>query len=181
MHDYKTVSAADVQEYLDEVLEYHEHNIAMMNKTGIAEDSLVKILITADDHVPVHNVIRPDAARWALSWRSLPLPVAVSIVLLIGASFAGPAFFSEDPKPAPTETISLINADARVITAAQEDTLKSLVHTLSAQNGETHIKIYNRIKRLPQITKYGHAPSYKKFNYAQFLEAKIWLEREIGE
>ena len=178
MHDYKAVSAADVQIYLNEVLEYHEHNIAMMKKTGIAEDSLVKILVTADDYVPVGNVLRPNPAPWKLSWRSLPMPVAVSLLLLIGASFAGPRFFAEEPKP--MAAMGLISTDARVITTAQEETLKTLVHDLGDLNGETHLKIYNRIKALPEITKYGYAPTYKKFNYAQFLEAKIYLEREIN-
>lgn len=178
MHDYESVSAADVRGYLNEVLEYHEHNIAMMNKTGIAEDSLVKILITADDHVPVENVIAHAGKPWKLTWRSLPMPVAVSIVLLIGASFAGPRIFNE--QPVQVQDSGLISADTRVITSAEEEELRTLVHGLSAESGDTHIKIYNRIKALPEITKYGYAPTYKKFNHAQFLEAKIWLERETG-
>ncbi len=173
MNDHKDLSADDVRGYLNEVLEYHEYNIDMMNKTGLAEDSLIKILITAD----YESIIRPDVPQWKFGWRSLPLPVAVSLVLVIAASFAGPKLFTESPN---NQTIITQSQGGPVITRAQEETIKALVHELSAKSGETHIKIYNRIKVLPAITQHGPAPSYKKFNHAQYLEAKIWLERALN-
>ena len=38
----------DVTNYLQQVLEHHEYVIETMNKTGLAEESLIKLIVTAD-------------------------------------------------------------------------------------------------------------------------------------
>lgn len=121
MADHKNLTSDDVKAYLNEVLEYHEYNIDVMNKTGLAEDSLIKILITAD----YDNIIRSEVKQWKLSWSSLPLPIAVSLALIIGAAIAQPALF---PQTSPTT----IQADqnSRVITKNQEKEIKELVQKI---------------------------------------------------
>ena len=44
------------------------------------------------------------------------------------------------------------------------------------------VKIWNKIKAAPEITRYGYSSSYKNFNQGQYIAAKALLEawREKG-
>lgn len=173
MNDHTDLSSEDVQTYLNEVLEYHAHTIDMMNKSGLAEDSLIKILVTAD-----YEQIRQNNTQhkvWQLGWRALPMPVAVSLILLLGAALASPTVF-----PTHETTIERQDPTLQVINRQQEEEIKILVEQLESLSNQSRMKIYSDLKALPEITAIGPARSYKKFNQQQFAYAKNYLQSRIN-
>ena len=89
----------DVTNYLQQVLEHHEYVIETMNKTGLAEESLIKLIVTADSEQrrkpdaqtrKSEGVVQQAAKGWRFRITAFPLPIAVSLVLLVGIAIATP-------------------------------------------------------------------------------------------
>ncbi|MCI5061167.1 MAG: hypothetical protein MRY79_08905 [Alphaproteobacteria bacterium] len=98
---HEDLTLYDVTNYLQQILEHQEYVIETMNKTGLAEESLIKLIVTAEDKreeetktVKNSNVMRPDVKNWKFSIKALPLPVVVSLVLLLGYAVAKPFMLS---------------------------------------------------------------------------------------
>lgn len=187
---FDTITLYDVQNYLQQILEYHEHVIDTMNRTGLAEESLIKLIITADneqDPKQQNNVGdqangQPSAdqrAPWKFDLKSLPLPVAVSLCLLICVAIATPFI------PNKLHTSKLQTTDAyNEIGVSSKAELKELVKQLSdvekaLGNNVTTAQIWSDVKSLDAVTKHGYKSSYKNFTPEQWAAAKTYLETRI--
>lgn len=188
---FETLTLFDVQNYLQQILEYHEHVIETMNRTGLAEESLIKLIITADkeqDPQSQNNINKKDstveqnnAVRWKFGITSLPLPIAVSLFLIACFAVATP-FIPNTLLPH-----SAVSQDAyNEIGASSIEELKELVKQLesaeqAAGNDTTTVQIWNDIKALDEVTKHGYKSSYKNFTPEQWEAAKVYLEQRISE
>lgn len=147
---FKDLTLYDVTNYLQQTLEHHEHVIETMNKTGLAEESLIKLIITAESDRKTAQATPPSPGPkpWKFSLKSLPLPVAVSLVLLLGFAFARPFMPSSLPL-FPSSTQDPHNEIGASSVQELKDLAKQVVeqekasgHTLSTAT------LWNKIKAL---------------------------------
>lgn len=178
---YKDMALYDVTNYLQQILEYHEHVIDTMNKTGLAEESLIKLIVTADNK-PVKEINNKNSTkekRWKFSLSTIPLPVATSLLLVVGFAIATPFV------PSSLYPTSFQNSDSyNEIGISSVNELKGMVKELAAlEKNRGHdispATIWNEVKALDTVTSHGYKSSYKNFNPAQYKATKVFLENRI--
>ncbi len=176
LNDYKDLSVEDVSDYIKELVEYNEFVIDGMNRSGISEDSLVHILVSADQRPSLGNGrARAANSNWKFNLSQIPLPIAVTLFLLVGFAVATPLSMqrSDGHTQAPLEM-------SREIGISAIGELKALVDKVVEAEGRrgneiSSAKIWNKVKSAPELVKYGYSSSYKSFNQGQYLEAKKML------
>ena len=185
---HETLTLYDITNYLQKLLEEQEYVIEAMNKTGLAEESLIRLIVTADhrsgkqnikqaEHMPQNNqtVIRTVKALLA---GFLICGFAVMLFkpsfLYLGA-FQGGTF----------QTIEPVKDHYNEIGLSSINELKSLVKELvtleqAAGNTISAARVWNDVKQLKSVTHHGYKSSYKNFSPAQYHAAKIFLQNRIA-
>lgn len=180
---YKDITLYDVQNYLKQILEYHEYVIDTMNKTGLAEDSLIKLIITAENdqrnQLKNNGEAKPERKPWKFSLSALPLPVVTSLLILVGFAVATP-FMPHSPESTLFQTTDIHNE----IGISSINELREMVKELSTLeqahgNEVSPATIWNDVKALDNVTRHGYKSSYKNFSPAQYNAAKAFLETRI--
>lgn len=167
------MSYSNAYNQLSEIIEYRKDYEINANAPDEAEEEMIRIIGAAD----VKEIeITVEGSKFKKRFIAVSSLLALILIGFLG--FMTAQYF-EHKKIHSLEM-------ARIITSSEEITLKNLVqHIITLERSRnihiSHGAIYNKIKNLAAIKNKGYATSYKKFNYAQFAEARLFLNQWIKD